>query len=177
MTFDEWDACAQAKACPHAQDEGWGRGRRPVINVSWSDVQLYIQWLNQQTGKNYRLPTEAEWEYAARGNKVGAYPWATNQINCKQARYAGTNCKTESTVEVGSYAANSFGLYDTVGNVWEWVQDHYTENYQAVEQVDYRVLRGCSWLFGPQSVRSTNRNWNFPTLRFNFIGFRIARTD
>lgn len=87
VTFDEWDACERAKACPHAEDMGWGRGRRPVINVSWNDItQKYIPWLNQQTGKRYRLPTEAEWEYAARAGEESDYPWG-EKINCAQARY------------------------------------------------------------------------------------------
>lgn len=176
VTFDEWDACEKANACPHAEDEGWGRGRRPVINVSWDDTQTYLKWLNQQAGKNYRLPTEAEWEYAARGGKVGAYPWGTNQISCDQARYGYTDCKSESTV-VGSYSPHGFGLYDTAGNVAEWVQAYFTASYGAEAMPEYRVLRGGSWTDRPRILRSASRSWYFPTRRFGFIGFRISRTD
>lgn len=178
VTFDEWDACEQAKVCPHAEDEGWGRGRRPVINVSWEDAQIYPKWLNQKTGKNYRLPTEAEWEYAARGGKDGAYPWGRNQIRCEDARYGsfGDYCKqSDKTLTVGSYDPNSFGLYDTVGNVLEWTQSNYTTTYDAaVEQS--RVLRGGSWFNEPRNLRSADRNWNSPSRRDNIIGFRISRT-
>lgn len=179
VTFDEWDACEQAKVCPHAEDEGWGRGRRPVINVSWEDAQIYPKWLNQKTGKNYRLPTEAEWEYAARGGKDGAYPWGRNQIRCEDARYGsfGDYCKqSDKTLTVGSYDPNSFGLYDTVGNVLEWTQSNYTTTYDAaVEQS--RVLRGGSWFFIPLFLRSAYRDGYYPTLRNNNIGFRISRAD
>lgn len=147
VTFAEWDACEQANACPHAEDEGWGRNLNPVINVSWRTTQTYIEWLNAQTGKHYRLPTEAEWEYAARAGKNSAYPWGTNQISCGSARYWNEGCeKFRSTTKVGSYAANGFGLYDMAGNVWEWVQDFYTDNYQAnTKPISHHVIRGGGW--------------------------------
>lgn len=177
VTFDEWDACEKAKVCPHAKDEGSGRGRRPVINVSWDDIQIYLKWLNQQTGKNYRLPTEAEWEYAARGGKKGAYPWGTNQISCDRARYGYTDCKLNFTVEVGSYTANGFDLYDTAGNVYEWVQDRYTAKYGAAVQSEYRVLRGGPWSSSSYYVRSAYHGGFNPSRRDNHVGFRISRSN
>ncbi|HMT92066.1 SUMF1/EgtB/PvdO family nonheme iron enzyme [uncultured Thiothrix sp.] len=186
VTFDEWDACERAKACPHAEDESWGRGRRPVINVSWNDItQKYIPWLNQQTGKRYRLPTEAEWEYAARAGGESAYPWG-KKISCAQARYGGflEECKdSDETVTVGSYAANAWGLYDTSGNVWEWVQDWHGSDYyrtspasapEGLSSGTDRVLRGGSWLFSDQFLRSAYRYLNAPVNRDNLIGFRLA---
>lgn len=176
VTFDEWDACEQAKVCPHVEDEGWGRGRRPVINVSWEDAQAYLKWLNQQTSKNYRLPTEEEWEYAARGGKGGAYPWGRNQISCDRARYYDNDCKSNFTVEVGSYPVNGFGLYDIIGNVWEWTQSNYTETYSGAAVQQDRVLRGGSWINDPQNARSANRGRGVPTNRNGNSGFRISRT-
>lgn len=182
VTFDEWDACEKAGVCPHAKDQGWGRGQRPVINVSWNDVQTYIAWLNQQTGKHYRLPTEAEWEYAARGGKESAYPWG-NSISRKQANYGSwfKGFKTHRTQVVGSYQANGYGLYDTFGNVWEWVADWYGEysseaavNPQGAESGGGRVLRGGSWRYDASDLRSANRSGDSPTNRDDRYGFRLA---
>ncbi len=193
VTFDEWDACEQAKACPHADDAGWGRGKRPVINVSWNDItQKYIPWLNQQTGKRYRLPTEAEWEYAARDGKESAYPWG-NQASHAFANYGTDEC-CESlasgkdqwiyTSLVGSFAANLYGLHDTVGNVYEKVQDWYGEDYyrsspvsapQGPSSGSFRVDRGGSWRDSPELVRSADRNFSTPDTRDRNTGFRIAQ--
>ena len=186
VTFDEWDACEQAKACPHAEDEGWRRGKRPVINVSWNDItQKYIPWLNKQTGKRYRLPTEAEWEYAARAGGESAYPWGSS-INCNQARYSygSDECKgSDKTITVGSYPANVWGLHDTAGNVWEWVQDWYGTDYyrsspastpEGPSSGTYRVLRGGSWGSYGQYLRSANRGNYTPADRSHNVGFRLA---
>lgn len=183
VTFDEWDACEQAKACPHADDSGWGRGKRPVINVSWDDIaQKYIPWLNQKTGKSYRLPTEAEWEYAARGGKESAYPWGQS-IGKNNANCAGDLCgeKFVYTSPVGSFSPNPFGLYDMHGNVWEWVSDWKGE-YAAEQQQDPkgassgsdRVLRGGSWGREPRVVRSAYR-YSTPDGRGISVGFRVAQ--
>jgi formylglycine-generating enzyme required for sulfatase activity/DNA-binding transcriptional MerR regulator len=185
VTFDEWDACEQAKVCPHADDEGWGRGKRPVINVSWDDAQTYIKWLNQQTGKNYRLPTEAEWEYAARADTNTAYPWGNN-ISCENADFwpgwlNGGSCNGKGTSLVGSYQPNTFGLYDTVGNVWEWTADRFAK-YSAGAVTDpvstasgsFRVVRSGGWGSGGRYVRSAIRNHYSPGDRFSYIGFRLA---
>ena len=186
VTFDEWDRCEAAGVCPHAEDEGWGRGQRPVINVSWNDItQKYLPWLNQQTGKRYRLPTEAEWEYAARAGGESAYPWGSS-ISCSHADYwpNDQSCHGEGTSIVGRFAENGFGLHDTLGNVWEWVQDWYGSDYyrsspasapQGRSSGTDRVLRGGSWGSTPRYVRSANRISNSPDFRDNLAGFRVAQ--
>lgn len=187
VTFDEWDRCEAAGVCPHAEDEGWGRGQRPVINVSWNDItQKYLPWLNQQTGKRYRLPTEAEWEYAARARGESVYPWG-HTINCQQARYGyySEECKAaDKTLTVGSYPANAWGLHDTAGNVYEWVQDWYGADYyrsspasapQGPSSGTDRVMRGGSWSYLALLARSAIRLNLKPDDRSDFIGFRPAQ--
>lgn len=184
ITFKEWDACEQAMACPHIDDQKWGRDLRPVINVNWYDVQTYIKWLNQQTGKNYRLPTEAEWEYTARAGSESTYSWG-NDINCSRANYGSiaNACKAYQTQTVGYYTPNNMGIYDMVGNVWEWVQDWYDGNYyrsspnanpQGPKSGTNRVLRGGSWNDYDGDVRAARRSRNNPITRNDAIGFRLA---
>jgi formylglycine-generating enzyme required for sulfatase activity len=185
VTFDEWEICVKDGACPEAKDEGWGRGNRPVINVSWEDTQTYIGWLNKRTGKRYRLPTEAEWEYAARGGREdGAYPWGFKASH-EHANYGGIEGKDqwEYTAPVGQFPANGFGLYDMQGNAWEWCEDWYAEDYYATSPAinpsgassgSYRVLRGGSWLYAPLSMRSAFRVYFTPMFRYQDFGFRLA---
>ena len=153
----------------------------PVENVSWDEVQLFIQKLNAQTGKNYRLPSEAEWEYACSAN--GAYCGGDNVYAVSW--FIGNSDK--HTHPVGRKQPNAFGLYDMSGNVWEWVQDSYHDNYQGApldgkaweskNQSDARVLRGGFWGNDPQYVRAANRfRYNASFLRFDYVGFRLART-
>ena len=184
VTFAEWDRCEAAGVCLHADDSGWGRGNRPVINVSWNDVQTYINWLNGKTGK-YRLPSEAEWEYAVRGgynNRL--YSWGheigKNNANCDGC---GSEWDNKQTAPVGSFAANPYGLYDMHGNAWEWCQDKYHDTYQgaptdgsAWESGDSpnRVLRGGSWANYAQSLRSADHAAGSPDNRYNFLGFRLV---
>ena len=128
VTFAEWDACVAAKACTKAEgkakDEGWGRGKRPVINVSWDDItNEYLPWLSKKTSKSYRLLTEAEWEYAARAGTTTRYSFGDEFSNAK------ANNDKGKTVDVGQYPANAFGLHDLHGNAWEWVQDCYRDTY------------------------------------------------
>lgn len=203
VTFNEWDVCQKAKACPPTPDVGWGRGNRPVVYVSWYDAQKYLNWLNSLTGKKYRLLTESEWEYAARGGSSTAYPWGRS-IRCDNANYGGglgntigplRACNTNSTKPVGSYAANRFGLYDTVGNVSEWVEDCYQDNYVNLPKggdtrkacvttaggLDTRqgkVIRGGSWFNIPEDrvLRSAYRDADNPDSSNEYTGFRIART-
>ena len=186
VTFDEWDACVAGGGCPYRpKDEGWGRGRRPVINVSWQDAQSYLSWLSQATGKRYRLLSEAEWEYAARGGTTTRYPWG-DAPGTNHANFNGSGSLwSKRTAPVGSFAANPFGVHDMIGNVWEWVQDCHNGSYRdapadgrAWEGADCgrRVLRGGSWDDGPKDARAANRDRSRPAGRDNENGFRVART-
>ncbi len=127
VTFDEWDACVKAGGCNgyRPEDPGWGRGNRPVINVSWNDTKAYVAWLAKKTGNPYRLPSEAEWEFAARAGTTTPFAFGTT-ITPKQANFGRSDGKTEP---VGSYPPNAWGLYDMHGNVWEWVEDCWHDNY------------------------------------------------
>ena len=181
VTFDEYDAFARATDRKLPNDRGWGRGRRPVINVSWHDAQDYVKWLSGQTGKQCRLPTEAEWEYAARANTQTRYWWG-DDIDTNNAVY-----NTTQTEPVGTFKANAFGLYDTAGNVLEWVQDCWHENYNNAPKdgsawlevnggnCDRRVVRGGSWLIIPLYLRSAFRLRIITDYALNYLGFRIAR--
>ena len=186
ITFNEWDKCENDNFCPHADDMGWGRDKRPIISVSWDDInQKYLPWLNQKTGKNYRLPTEAEWEYAARAGKDTAFPWGTtlgiNQANCDACGSAWDN---KQTAPVGSFAANGYSLHDTSGNIWEWVMDCYTDSYVGAptdgtarygcKVGTLRSARGGSWYNRGKNIRSAARS-GFPSnSRQDRIGFRLA---
>ena len=125
MTFAEWDACVSASGCKHKPDDrSWGRGSRPVMNVSWDDITKdYLPWLSRKTDKSYRLLTEAEWEYAARAGSRGKYTWG-DEIGKNRANCDGCGSHWDKqTAPVGSFQANAFGLHDMHGNVWEWVAD------------------------------------------------------
>jgi formylglycine-generating enzyme required for sulfatase activity len=187
VTFDEWDACVAAGGCAHKPgDQGWGRGRQPVINVSWEDARAYVSWLSKKTGKPYRLLSEAEWEYAARAGTTTRYPWGdapgTNRANFRDSSSQWSN---KQTAPVGSFAANPFGLHDMIGNVWEWVQDCWNFSYEgapgdgrAWESGDcgLRVERGGSWNYLPEYARAAIRFRIGPGFRDGSVGFRVART-
>ncbi|OQA32944.1 MAG: Serine/threonine-protein kinase pkn1 [Betaproteobacteria bacterium ADurb.Bin341] len=197
VTFDEYDAYCRATGNPLPEDEGWGRGRRPVINVSWEDAQGYIQWLNHEAraelgDQYYRLPTEAEWEYVCRAGTTTPFftgeTISTDQANFDGNYSYGSGSKGRSlkaTVEVGSYPPNPWGLYDMLGNTWEWVEDRFHDNYRGaptdgsaweIGKTENRVLRGGSWDSIPGCVRSAYRNMNAQGSCCSFDGFRIART-
>jgi formylglycine-generating enzyme required for sulfatase activity len=187
VTFEEWDACVTLGGCDQLPpDQGWGRGTRPVINVSWDDAQQYIAWLSRRTGRTYRLLSEAEWEYAARAGSDRAYPWGDDigrgNANCFDC---GSDWDGRQTAPVGSFAANAFGLHDMHGNVWEWVEDCYQRNYYSAPSdgsarssfnCSPRVLRGGSWDTYPQGLGSAYRGMSSPVYRGVWIGFRVART-
>ena len=188
VTFAQWDACAAAGGCSYKpSDSGWGSGSRPVINVSWEDItKQYIPWLNKKTGEQYRLPSEAEWEYAARAGSETKYSWGNsignNKANCDGC---GSRWDNSQTAPVGSFAANAFGLYDMHGNVWEWTQDCWNGSYKDAPSdgtawlsgnCGRRVLRGGSWNSYPDILRSANRSSNTTGNRFDNVGFRLART-
>jgi formylglycine-generating enzyme required for sulfatase activity len=194
VTFDEWEACVAAGGCNgyHPDDRDWGRGNRPVIYVSWDDAQSYVKWLSAVTGQRWRLPTEAEWEYATRAGTTSAYYWG-DSANHDHANYGDDECcrgirlgkdQWINTSPVGSFEPNKFGLYDMVGNVYQWVEDCANDNYQGAPvdgsawlkgECGYRGLRGGSWYYFPENLRSAMRLTLPLTLRFNFIGFRVVR--
>jgi formylglycine-generating enzyme required for sulfatase activity len=134
VTFDDWDACALVGGCPRdggVIDAGWGRGDRPVIDVSWEHARAYVKWLSTMTGKQYWLLSEAEWEYAARAGTTTAFYWG-DELGEKNANCydCGSEWSRKWTSPVGSFKPNPFGLYDMAGNVWQWVQDCYNANYK-----------------------------------------------
>ena len=183
VTFEEWDACMLDGGCGgyRPDDEGWGRGRRPAINVSWEDAQAYVHWLSRKTGEEYRLLSEAEWEYAARGGTTTRYSFG-DEITPSDVNYDWNIRKTQ---QVGSYRANGFGLYDVHGNAREWVQDCWNERYAGAPtdgsawgggDCSRRVLRGGSWSFSSRYLRSAIREWSQTGGRNGLDGFRVART-
>lgn len=158
--------------------------QQPVVGVSWNNAMSYARWLSEATGRNYSLPTEAQWEYAARAGSNTAYPWgnaiASNKANCNGC---GSHWGGKTTAPVKSFSANAWGLHNTVGNVWEWVCSAYDENYAGSEQrcaangdKRSRVLRGGSWVNAPGDVRSAGRSWSTAADRIDSIGFRLFRT-
>ena len=181
VTFEEWDACLADGGCGgyRPSDEGWGRGRRPVINVSWQDAQSYVRWLSGKTGEEYRLLSEAEWAYAARTRPRRGSEEDPSARGLERNRIAG------APRPVGSYGANGFGVYDMHGNVWEWVQDCWSQDYEAAPAAERiwgsgdcsrRVLRGGSWVHDARASRSMLRDGDRAELRNNDLGFRVART-
>ena len=191
LTFNEWDTCVAQGGCSHYPDDyKFGRGNRPVLNVSWEDAQQYISWLNQQTGKLYRLASEAEWEYAARAGT--ATPFNTGQcLSTEMANYDGDiplkGCEKgkdrKQTLEVGSFPGNQWGLHDMHGNVWEWTQDCWDSDYNnaptdgsalELENCPKRMLRGGGWNYRGSYNRSAIRYDYSNTLRLENLGFRLA---
>ena len=196
VTFAEWDACAAEGGCTQKpSDETWGRGRHPVINVSWHDATEFVAWLSKKTGKPYRLLSEAEWEYAARGQTktTGSTPFSTGAtINYQQANYDANftyngsppGLYRQRTVDVGSLPHNAFGLHEMHGNVWEWVQDCYKPSYEGAaddgsavitKDCNLHILRGGAWNYYPKLLRSAYRYATAPEVRMNNAGFRVAR--
>lgn len=185
VTFDEWDAAWRGK--PREQ---WGRGRRPVTEVSWHEANEYVARLSIETGKPYRLLSEAEWEFACRAGTETAYSFG-DTITQAQAQFSeGDLGGAGSTAEVGSFPANDFGLYDMHGNVWEWCEDRWHGSYarkpESLKQTgcawttrssNRRVLRGGSWyIFSQDLLRSAHRNWSVSWSSLAWVGFRVART-
>jgi formylglycine-generating enzyme required for sulfatase activity len=188
VTFEEYDKFAQATKRELPNDGGGGRGRQPVINFSWQDAEEYAKWLSMEAGKRYRLPTEAEWEYAARGGTETVYWWG-NEMKSGMANCAdcGSQWDNKVTAPVGSFQPNPFGLYDTAGNVWEWVEDCDHDNYNAAPtdgsawmkegggNCYTRVFRGGSWNYAAKGVRSSFRGRGDPANKSAAIGFRLVR--
>jgi formylglycine-generating enzyme required for sulfatase activity len=207
VTFEEWDECAALGACPPASDPGYGRGRKPVISVTWDDAKKYVAWLSSMTGKDYRLLSEAEWEYAARAGTRSAYSFGDSyppsKRICEYANFADISlagvkfqgimasasdvCDDGHAVAapVGSYKPNAFGLYDMHGNVFQWTEDCYADNYKGAstdgaaattENCGLRVTRGGSWNTLPGFLRSAFRYGGTPDGRAYDVGFRVGRT-
>jgi len=186
VTFADWDACVSVGGCPQVNDSGFGRGTRPVINVSWDDAQQYAAWFSEMTGQTYRLLTEAEWEYATRAGSTTAYFWG-DEIGKGNANCSGCGSQWDDrqTSPVESFKPNAFGLHDMAGNVWQWVQDCYHDDYNGAPtdgsawtsgDCNRRVVRAGSWFFKPQDLRSANRNRNATGARNYHFGFRLGRT-
>jgi formylglycine-generating enzyme required for sulfatase activity len=203
VTFAEWDACVAGGGCNgyRPDDEGWGRGKRPAINVSHDDAKAYTAWLSRKTGQAYRLPSESEWEYVARaGTRVARYWGVSADEACG---YANVNDRTSKRVNnfswafhdcddgyaqtspVGSFRANAFGVQDMLGNVWEWTEDCWNKSYAGAPSdtnvwkagdCGRRVLRGGSWSYEPRIVRSAFRVRYDTGSRNSGVGFRVART-
>jgi formylglycine-generating enzyme required for sulfatase activity len=182
VTFDQWELCVVDGDCTAVFDQYWGRGRRPVINISWHDADAYVNWLSRITGETYRLPSEAEWEYAARAG-TDTFFWWGDEPHSGHANFGDRVGKT--TTEVGTYSANPWGLYDMNGNVWEWVEDCWNDSYQGAPQDGSawlqrdcleRVVPGGSWIDHPWFLRSAGRYGGVPDNRVEYLGFRVSRT-
>ncbi len=178
VTFAEYDHFCEATNREKPYDECWGRDNRPVINVSWHDAVAYTEWLTQQTNQTYRLPTEAEWEYAARAGTETCYWWG-NGIDEAKANY---NENLGKTSPVGDYDPNPFGLYDMLGNVREWTYSEYEDKYNGKEKViisnksdKNRVLRGGSWNGVQTYLRTAYRGNGTLDYRSYNRGFRVVR--
>ncbi|WP_373456653.1 formylglycine-generating enzyme family protein [Cupriavidus taiwanensis] len=185
VTVEQWNACADAGGCQRIPTLADSAKNAPVRDVSWDDAQQYVAWLSKTTGKSYRLPTEAEWEYAARGGSASTYWWGD------QMRKGNANCKDcgdpwsqDAPAAVGSFAANPYGLHDVNGSVWEWVADCWHSSYKGAPTdgrawnetaCGARVIRGGSWREGASYMVSSTRFKYSPSVRQSQNGFRVAR--
>lgn len=188
VTFNDYERFCIESGHPFPDDSGWGRGTRPVINVSWHDAQAYAKWLTEQSGLVYRLPTESEWEWAAGAGTNSLYNWGnrfiSNMANCKKC---GDLSKEKRTTTVGSFPPNKFGFHDMSGNVWEWVEDCWVENYvnapedQSSRNVSGRcgnyTIRGGAWNSPKRQITTTSRLGIWASTQSNYIGFRLVRED
>ena len=183
VTFDQYDAFCDDTGRSKPVDIGWGRGTRPVLKVSWNDAKAFCDWMSQKTGKNIHLPTEAQWEKAARGTDQRRYPWGNSDPSCSIVRY---NFCQEGTMPVGSYSSgvSPYGTHDMAGNVWEWCSDRYSSTYyssspgsnpKGPSSGSTRVGRGGGWYHGAYGVRSAYRSNAIPSYTSDYVGFRLAQ--
>jgi formylglycine-generating enzyme required for sulfatase activity len=190
VSFAEFDLFCDATGRPRPNDNGAGRGLNPVFNLSWDEALAYTEWLSGQTGQRYRLPTEAEWEYAARAGTSTEFAWG-NEPSREYANYGADDCcqglaqgadRWVGPAPVGSFPPNAFSLYDMAGNVYEWTCSNYHEPYSGKEQTCAearddlpKVFRGGSWYTSPKFMRPATRLSTKPTDKQNYLGFRVAR--
>jgi len=189
VTFKEYDLFAWATNRNSPDDGGWGRGQRPVINVSWHDAMAYTQWLSDQTGYSYRLPSEREWEYAAAAGSENRYPWdyqlGKNKANCG---ICGSRWDGIKTAPVGSFKPNRFKIYDTIGNVMEWTLSCFRSSYRGApakgniweregRNCSRRVARSSSFKSYENDLRTKRRHKYSPNTRMKTLGFRVVRID
>jgi formylglycine-generating enzyme required for sulfatase activity len=187
VTFEEWDACIAEVGCKQRPDDrGLGRARRPAIDLDWDDAKGYTAWLTQKTGHTYRLPTESEWEYAARAGSTTTYPWGKTVDKDKANCIGCTTDPLKKAVDTGSFKPNAFGIYDMTGNAAEWVEDCWNDNYRGAPadgsawtkpQCRERVLRGGSFNNDPRYLRSAARFKYDHDVRFYTNGFRVVREN
>lgn len=185
VTFADWDACTAVGGCPKALDSGFGRGPKPVINVTWEQANEYVAWLSLMTGRAYRLLSEAEFEFAARAGTATAFPWGDDLVTGKANCVGCSQLASPGTTSVGQFSPNAFGLFDMHGNVGQWVEDCYFDNLAGVpldgkartaNECERHAIRGGGWDSGPAGVRSAARSFGtLPRRDFN-IGFRVARS-
>jgi len=185
VTWEQYQACVDTGPCPEKSDEDWGRGKRPAIYISWETAQTYIKWLNKVTGGNYRLPTESEWEYAARASSEQNFYWG-NEVGENKANCSGCGSQWDGiqTAPVKSFEPNSFGIFDMHGNVWEWVEDCFHRSYESApltseawlgDNCKSRMLRGGSWNNGWDRMSSSSRHSNSVRMSTYNTGFRLAQ--
>lgn len=183
VTFSQYDEFCNATGRSKPGDEGWGRGARPVINVSWDDAKAFCDWLSSKTGENIHLPTEAQWEKASRGTDMRRYPWGDSSPTSSLANYKNSVGKT---MPVGSYPSgvSPYGIHDMAGNVWEYCSDWYDSNYYRISPGSnpqgplsgtLRVVHGGSWINYKGDLRCAARSQIFPTSRGNSMGFRLCK--
>jgi formylglycine-generating enzyme required for sulfatase activity len=193
VTFREWDAYVAHGECSRPDDQGWGRGAQPVINISWDNARAYVRWLSRKTGSDCRLPSEAEWEYAARAGTTAEYalpaPHGSNDIQGNGLANCG-NCGSDwdnlRPAPVASFEPNAWGLYDMHGNVWEWIEDCLHPSYNGSPEdggpwghenggdCSFRMLRGGDWVSRHDRARSACRGWDSRHDRDSNIGFRVV---
>jgi len=184
VTFAEWDSCVAADGCPQVSDHGWGRGERPVINVSWVEAERYVTWLSRLTGETYRLPPEAEWEFAARAGTTTPYSFGDDVAALGEYAWYRAN-SDDKTHPVGEKKPNGFGLHDMYGNAREWVQDCGSSTYEhpltdgtawTAGDCTIHLLRGGSLVDSPGRLRSASRFGYDTDASHADGGFRVART-
>lgn len=180
VSFAEYDYFCEQTDRAKIGDGGWGRDKRPVININWLDTQAYTEWLSEKAGKPYRLPTEAEWEYMSRAGTSTGFWWGNelgkNQANCENC---GSQWDKKQTAPVGSFKPNAFGVFDTLGNVYEWTCSQYSKTYdgnelKCSERPESPTFRGGAWN-DDLSLMDTTRTWAPLITRGDFLGMRVVK--